>query len=183
MQARALALDLADLEAGQETPVAVALDEGVQDLAVGPDGGGLDRAQVVAAPSRGWRSGAAPRRRSLREDVGGVVHLEGDVPDAVAVQRQPDVQGVVVAQGRGQDQPDVALPQDVGGPVGGTRFPGPGRRPGRNRRPCGRNRPPAWRCRRPIRRDGCASNPGTCNSPLAKRGIRTRFSGFRTGCQ
>src|SRR5262249_12923701 len=97
-------------------PVAVAVHERVDRVAVRGDGRELDRAELVLDPPRLDRPTRAPldglpvRRRGVR-------HRERDVLDAVAVAAAMPRDIVVLAQRRGDDDADAPLLEDVRGAV------------------------------------------------------------------
>ena len=104
-------------EPGQEdAAVVAALDEGVDGVAVGGDGGDAHFA-VLVAEGLGLADAARAAAGGLAPGGFGVVHPQRDVADAVAV--QADVLGdrVVGLQRRGEHEADLVLHQDVGGAV------------------------------------------------------------------
>ena len=111
--ADALALDRPRLEAGHERAVVVALDQAVDRVAIGGDGGALDRAVVVVEHLRLQQrlAPAAERHMIGLLDVG---HAQGDVLHAVAV--AVDLFGHLAraAQGGGEHQAHAALLQHIG---------------------------------------------------------------------
>ena len=117
-RARAVAVRVERLVAGgEDAAVAVAVDEAVRRVAVGADGGVLVDAVLVLAAASGGVTPTAPAADGRLVGRRDVVHFEGDVLHAVAVGRQAGVVGVVGAQRRGQDEGDLALPEDVAGLV------------------------------------------------------------------
>ena len=112
--------DVAAREAGEERPlVAVALDEQVQGVAVGLDGGELHPAVLVLDPLRRVDAARAVRHGVL-VGLGGVGHAQGDLVDTVAVPRVVGGDLVVALERAGQDDPDATLLEYVGDAVAAT---------------------------------------------------------------
>ena len=101
--------------------VVLAIDEGVDDVAVGRDRGKLDAAELVLDPARlGDSAGSALDGGAI--GVVGARHLQRDVAGAVAVTARELRHLAIGAQAARQDEADVALLDDVGGAVADARL-------------------------------------------------------------
>ena len=96
--------------------VVAPVDEGVDRVAVGGDGGELDRAELILEGARlEGPSGAALHGLPVR--LGRIGHRERDVLDAVTVAAAVPRDVVVLAQRRRQHEADASLLEHVRGSV------------------------------------------------------------------
>src|SRR6476646_227132 len=101
--------------------VVLAIDEGVDDVAVDRDRGELDASELVLDPMRlGDPAGSALDGGAV--GVVGARHLERDVAGAVAVTARELRHLAVGAQAARQDETDVTLLDNVGGAVADARL-------------------------------------------------------------
>ncbi len=113
-----VALDVARKE---RAVVVVLRDERVQRLAVGVDRRAADAAVPVGDVVRLDGGRGAPAHRLLERAVR-IVHLEGDVADAVAVHADVVGRGVIGGQRRGEDEPRTALTHRIGRQLAAARL-------------------------------------------------------------
>ena len=125
-------------------------------------------------------AGSAPRFTASRNAAIGIVDLEGDVADAVAVAMRcgPRTGWSGLSGGR-EDEPRLALLHDVRGRGRGARSRGPHTRSARSRTRCDRRRPPAWRSPPRTRHGGSAAASGgsrTCDDHSEQRMTITSYA-------
>ncbi len=103
------------------TRVVAAIDEGVLGLAVGADRSEAEGAVLVGEFVRfAHRRGTAGDRSLVRG--GGIVDDEGEVLGAISVLANMGPDGRIGGEPGGDDQPDVALLEQVRGDVVAARF-------------------------------------------------------------
>src|SRR5262249_48536014 len=99
--------------------VVLSVHERVDDVPVGPDRGELDSAELVLHPVR-LRGAAGPALNGLAIRLLGTRDTQPDAVRTVAVSPGEAGDFAVFAQPARQDEPDVALLEDVRGAVADT---------------------------------------------------------------